>query len=164
MSPGNDFRLQLLIFSRMCRSSQPLSPSSAPSIPSAIAVTHPSQFIHTHHPRRGSLTPLGLNIISPVPPQALRERENLNPTRNVGFHPNYSPEQSFLATAAASNAGALSFSGLQQTNRRNSAASTMSRLTLSRPPTAHSSHRKLKNVEAWPRAGGGVTRRRQQLF
>jgi hypothetical protein len=44
--------------------------NSAPPSPAAIAVLHPSAFIHTHHPRRGSLTPLNLNTISPVPPTA----------------------------------------------------------------------------------------------
>ncbi|GMK58867.1 hypothetical protein CspeluHIS016_0603090 [Cutaneotrichosporon spelunceum] len=72
-------------------------PSSAPPTPSVISVTHPSQFIHTHHPRRGSITPLGLNVISPVPPQLhhldgtvpLAEGGSSfgsSPVRTVGFH------------------------------------------------------------------------------
>jgi hypothetical protein len=44
--------------------------NSAPPSPAAITVLHPSAYIHTHHPRRGSLTPLNLNTISPVPPPA----------------------------------------------------------------------------------------------
>ncbi|WVQ78408.1 hypothetical protein IAT38_000494 [Cryptococcus sp. DSM 104549] len=97
-----------------------MSPSSAPPVASVIAVTHPSQFIHTHHPRRGSMTPLGLNVISPVAPITMREREgSFSPPRNVGFHPNYTPEQSFSPSA--------------QSSRRDSATSTTSTLTLSRP-------------------------------
>jgi hypothetical protein len=72
-------------------------PSSAPPTPSVISVTHPSQFIHTHHPRRGSLTPLGLNVISPVAPQLLQldgaggfldggSPFGSSPMRTVGFH------------------------------------------------------------------------------
>ncbi|BEI91392.1 uncharacterized protein CcaverHIS019_0402120 [Cutaneotrichosporon cavernicola] len=72
-------------------------PSSAPPTPSVISVTHPSQFIHTHHPRRGSITPLGLNVISPVAPQlqhvdgAVHFAEGgshlgSSPMRTVGFH------------------------------------------------------------------------------
>ncbi|WVN86731.1 uncharacterized protein L203_101903 [Cryptococcus depauperatus CBS 7841] len=95
---------------------QPVSPSSAPPVPSAIAVTHPSQFIHTHHPRRGSQTPLGLHLISPVPPQ------HHLPTRNVGFHPNDTPE---ACLSRFSTATAI---------RRDSMASTTSTLTLTRPP------------------------------
>lgn len=72
-------------------------PTSAPPTPSVISVTHPSQFIHTHHPRRGSLTPLGLNVISPVAPQLQALDGSVgfsesgspfgsSPMRTVGFH------------------------------------------------------------------------------
>ncbi|KAK8869706.1 hypothetical protein IAR55_000274 [Kwoniella newhampshirensis] len=97
--------------------SPPRSPSSAPPTPSVISVTHPSQFIHTHHPRRGSMTPLGLNLISPVAP--LLGTDGLSPSRSVGFNPNYALEASPP-------------SGLP--NRRGSTASTTSTLTTSRPP------------------------------
>ncbi|WWD16027.1 hypothetical protein CI109_100452 [Kwoniella shandongensis] len=95
--------------------SPPRSPSSAPPTPSVISVTHPSQFIHTHHPRRGSMTPLGLNLISPVAPPL-----GLSPSRSVGFSPNYAPE-----------AGSPMVPFNQ--NRRGSNASTTSTLTSSRP-------------------------------
>lgn len=67
-------------------------PSSAPAVPSVISVTHPPHFIHTHHPRRGSLTPLGLNVISPVPPHQVQQSleaasVSSSPMRNVGFLP-----------------------------------------------------------------------------
>lgn len=44
--------------------------NSAPPSPAAAAVLHPPVYIHTHHPRRSSLTPLNLNTISPAPPSA----------------------------------------------------------------------------------------------
>ncbi|WVW82982.1 hypothetical protein I302_104998 [Kwoniella bestiolae CBS 10118] len=107
--------------------SPPKSPSSAPPTPSVIAVTHPSQFIHTHHPRRGSLTPLGLNLISPVPPHVNRDGNGSQPitSRSVGFQqpwPN------------AENAPFIAGGGSLLGQRRGSAASTTSTLTQSRPP------------------------------
>ncbi|WVQ69982.1 uncharacterized protein L199_008206 [Kwoniella botswanensis] len=123
--------------SRGSTPSPPKSPSSAPPTPSVIAVTHPSQFIHTHHPRRGSLTPLGLNLISPVPPHVNRDRSGSGsgsqPTtsRSVGF------QQSWPSAEFGPNiAGGGSLLG----QRRGSAASTTSTLTQSRPPQqpAHS--------------------------
>ncbi|WVQ71844.1 hypothetical protein IAR50_001386 [Cryptococcus sp. DSM 104548] len=99
----------------------PVTPSSAPPVPSAIAVMHPSRYIHTHHPRRASLIPLGLNVISPVSPEQLRERESINPARNVGFQPNYTLD---VYNALQSS---------PQASRRDSIVSTTSTLTLSRP-------------------------------
>ncbi|ODN83314.1 hypothetical protein L202_01481 [Cryptococcus amylolentus CBS 6039] len=99
----------------------PMSPSSAPPVPSAVAVMHPSRFIHTHHPRRASLIPLGMNVISPVAPEHLRERESINPARNVGFQPNYTLDV-YNALQASPDA-----------SRRDSVVSTTSTLTLSRP-------------------------------
>ncbi|WWC69367.1 uncharacterized protein I206_103306 [Kwoniella pini CBS 10737] len=102
--------------------SPPKSPSSAPPTPSVIAVTHPSQFIHTHHPRRGSLTPLGLNLISPVPPHV--GRESSQPGRSIGFQQSWPSSDHGLSPA-----GQGSLLG----QRRGSAASTTSTLTQSRP-------------------------------
>jgi hypothetical protein len=81
-----------------------------------IALTHPSQFIHTHHPRRGSMTPLGLHVISPVPPLQLGPP---SPVRSLGFSPVPHPIDPY---------------------RRGSAASTCSTLTQSRPLAPSSSH------------------------
>ena len=41
-------------------------PSSAPASPGLLC--EPSQYIHTHLPRRASLTPANLNLVGPVPP------------------------------------------------------------------------------------------------
>lgn len=43
-------------------------PSSAPATPGILH--EPSQYIHTHLPRRASLTPANLNLVGPVPPSA----------------------------------------------------------------------------------------------
>ncbi len=50
------------------QAAEPINPqvSSAPPSPAATAVLHPPAYIHTHHPRRASLTPLNLNAISPA--------------------------------------------------------------------------------------------------
>ncbi len=55
----------------------PLQPqvSSAPPSPAASSILHPSAYIHTHHPRRTSLTPLTLNLISPAPPSTYLQQE-----------------------------------------------------------------------------------------
>ncbi|WVR05158.1 hypothetical protein IAU60_002170 [Kwoniella sp. DSM 27419] len=98
------------------------SPSSAPPTPSVISVTHPSQFIHTHHPRRGSMTPLGLNLISPVPPTVIREGI-ASTSRSVGFQPGWSSSEHGVSPPS-SNFG----------YRRGSGASTTSTLTQTRPP------------------------------
>ncbi|OCF55739.1 hypothetical protein L486_06490 [Kwoniella mangroviensis CBS 10435] len=124
--------------SRASTPSPPKSPSSAPPTPSVIAVTHPSQFIHTHHPRRGSLTPLGLNLISPVPPHVNRDRSGSGsgsqPTtsRSVGFQQPWPGAD----LGAANIAGGGSLLG----QRRGSAASTTSTLTQSRPPPQQIAH------------------------
>lgn len=47
---------------------QPPGPSSAPATPGLLS--EPSQYIHTHLPRRASLTPANLNLVGPVPPSA----------------------------------------------------------------------------------------------
>nr|XP_018263744.1 uncharacterized protein I303_03617 [Kwoniella dejecticola CBS 10117]OBR85902.1 hypothetical protein I303_03617 [Kwoniella dejecticola CBS 10117] len=110
--------------SRGSTPSPPKSPSSAPPTPSVIAVTHPSQFIHTHHPRRGSLTPLGLNLISPVPPHIGRETSQPSFNRSVGFqHPWPNSEHGLSPVGQGALLG----------QRRGSAASTTSTLTQSRP-------------------------------
>lgn len=95
-------------------------PSSAPPTPSVISVTHPSQFIHTHHPRRGSLTPLGLNVISPVPPSQVQPLDSSQgyPIRSLGF-----------------NAGGGGSDGQFDASRRDSVASVSSNLTATRPST-----------------------------
>lgn len=106
------------------RPSPPATPSSAPAIPSVIAVAHPSLYIHTQHPRRGSMTPLGLHVISPVPPNPSNPT-TMVPARNVGFSPTYVPitDDNYPA-------------------RRGSTASTSSTLTQSRPQqlSSHPSH------------------------
>ena len=94
-------------------------PSSAPPTPSVISVTHPSPFIHTHHPRRGSLTPLGLNVISPVPPPQVQSLEG-----SPGF-----PIRSFGFNAAGGS------DGQSDPSRRDSVASVASNLTATRPST-----------------------------
>lgn len=43
-------------------------PSSAPATPGIL--NEPSQYIHTHLPRRASLTPANLNLVGPVAPSA----------------------------------------------------------------------------------------------
>jgi hypothetical protein len=43
-------------------------PASAPATPGILS--EPSQYIHTHLPRRASLTPANLNLVGPVPPSA----------------------------------------------------------------------------------------------
>ncbi|CAK9787290.1 hypothetical protein CC85DRAFT_45778 [Cutaneotrichosporon oleaginosum] len=108
-------------------------PSSAPPTPSVISVTHPSQFIHTHHPRRGSLTPLGLNVISPVAPQLMQLDGSStyegggfpfgsSPMRTVGFHaPDGSaytldaPRRDSIATVSSSTSRASGASNLTAT-------------------------------------------------
>ncbi|RXK35477.1 hypothetical protein M231_07255 [Tremella mesenterica] len=56
-----------------------------------MSMTHPPPYIHTHHPRRGSLTPIGLHVISPVPPAVATPYgpvfTSISPIRNVGFSP-----------------------------------------------------------------------------
>lgn len=49
-----------------------LAPTSGPSsAPASPGILHePSQYIHTHLPRRASLTPANLNLVGPVPPSA----------------------------------------------------------------------------------------------
>ena len=100
---------------------RPISPSSAPPNPSVISVTHPPEFIHTHHPRRGSLTPLGLNVISPMPPLQMTygtSHPPHSPVRSIGFTPTQAYQDAFP----------------QGHGRRGSGASSSSTLTLSRPP------------------------------
>ncbi|WWC89947.1 uncharacterized protein L201_004876 [Kwoniella dendrophila CBS 6074] len=109
--------------SRSALSSPPKSPSSAPPTPSVIAVTHPSQFIHTHHPRRGSLTPLGLNLISPLPPHVAREGNHASTSRSIGFQQPWPTTENSLSPIASASLA----------QRRGSAASTTSTLTQSRP-------------------------------
>ncbi|WVQ98849.1 hypothetical protein IAU59_005980 [Kwoniella sp. CBS 9459] len=106
--------------------SPPKSPSSAPPTPSVISVTHPSQYIHTHHPRRGSMTPLGLNLISPVPPHGYREVGPHQPSasRSVGFQPGWNQGGGDMGVSPPNHLA----------HRRGSAASTTSTLTQSRPP------------------------------
>ncbi|WRT67229.1 uncharacterized protein IL334_004195 [Kwoniella shivajii] len=111
--------------------SPPKSPSSAPPTPSVIASTHPSQFIHTHHPRRGSLTPLGLNLISPVAPHVARDAGQMSASRSVGFHQPWTNSD---------NNTALPNGGVSLGHRRGSAASTTSTLTQSRPLPSHQSN------------------------
>ncbi|OCF41436.1 hypothetical protein I317_04737 [Kwoniella heveanensis CBS 569] len=109
-------------------SSPPKSPSSAPPTPSVISVTHPSQYIHTHHPRRGSMTPLGLNLISPVPPPGYRDgAQQPSTSRSVGFQPGYN-------VVGGGDLVGISPPNHHLAHRRGSAASTTSTLTQSRPP------------------------------
>ncbi|ORY24990.1 hypothetical protein BCR39DRAFT_561314 [Naematelia encephala] len=98
--------------------SPPRSPSSAPPTPSGAGMTHPPVFIHTHHPRRASMTPLGLNVISPKPP--LIGGPSHSPIRSVGFNP--SPSSSAYSSLSSA--------------RRESATSTSSTLTQIRPSGA----------------------------
>lgn len=106
----------------------PFAPSSAPATPSVKGTTHPPEFIHTHHPRRGSMTPLGLNVISPRPPGnapygGVTPTQTFQPSfgtqRSVGFNPTAFPYTENSPTMG--------------NNRRSSAASTSSTLTQSRP-------------------------------
>lgn len=125
---------------------RPVSPSSAPPNPSAIASIHPPQFIHTHLPRRGSLTPLGLNVISPIAPLQMTygtTQPPHSPVRSVGFTPNQSFPDAF-----PSHGG-----------RRGSGASSSSTLTLSRPAqlgaTASGSHRDRRRSSLVPNCPPG---------
>lgn len=79
-------------------------------------MTHPSQYIHTHHPRRGSMTPLGLNVISPVSPIQFSTSFSPSPMRSVGFSPSGSAPQDAV--------------------RRESVTSSSSTLTQSRPASS----------------------------
>ncbi|ORX39999.1 hypothetical protein BD324DRAFT_249275 [Kockovaella imperatae] len=101
----------------------PPSPSSAPATPRITSVTHPSEYIHTQHPRRTSLTPLGLHVISPVAPGSPRVLTHTNlpapPIRTKGFSPSLPPNHPI--------------SPIEIEPRRGSATSSNSTLTQSRP-------------------------------
>ncbi|KAJ9093855.1 hypothetical protein QFC21_006228 [Naganishia friedmannii] len=65
-------------------------PSSAPASPGMLQ--EPSEYIHTHLPRRASLTPANLNLVSPVPPSAsvieqVRRESQLSNMGNPGNSP-----------------------------------------------------------------------------
>jgi hypothetical protein len=90
-----------------------------------MALAHPPQYIHTHHPRRGSLTPLGLNVISPVSPFQVVPTSNQphSPVRSLGFSPTASQ---YPPDPYTTSSGGL---------RRGSGASSTSTLTQTRPGT-----------------------------
>lgn len=75
----------------------PASSVSAPPSPSAAGLLLPPTYIHTHHPRRASLTPINLNAVPPMSqmpvsrdredesslagrPRSERERKSLSPS------------------------------------------------------------------------------------
>lgn len=65
-------------------------PSSAPASPGILQ--EPSEYIHTHLPRRASLTPANLNLVSPVPPSAsvieqVRRESQISSITNPGNSP-----------------------------------------------------------------------------
>ncbi|KAJ9114081.1 hypothetical protein QFC22_005901 [Naganishia vaughanmartiniae] len=65
-------------------------PSSAPATPGILH--EPSEYIHTHLPRRASLTPASLNLVSPVPPSAsvieqVRRESQISNPGNTGNSP-----------------------------------------------------------------------------
>jgi hypothetical protein len=120
-----------------------------------ISVTHPPEFIHTHHPRRGSLTPLGLNVISPIPPIQMSYGPGStphSPVRSVGFIPQAGHAQTYHDSFPS--------------GRRGSAASSSSTLTLSRPAQLNVNHnrdrRRSSLAPAYP-AGFNPERRRSSL-
>lgn len=100
---------------------EPVQPSSAPPTPTASALTHPPEYIHTQHPRRGSITPLGLNVISPVAPALIPSSASPRPysaLRQSGFQPGpvvYDPNASPTISAMRRESGASTSSTLTQT-------------------------------------------------